>query len=577
MAAPKKPLIVQSDRTLFLEVDHPQHEEVRDQLLPFAELVKSPEHIHTYRITPISLWNAAAAGMSADDIVAVLRQYSRFDVPPLIITLVRDQIRRYGLVKLQRDDRGYYLDVAEDVLVAQIMNNRKILPFLEGEVFDERKIRLKEFARGHVKSALIHYGIPVEDLAGYVEGTPLQIALRDKRVSTGEPFVVRDYQRAAADSFYRAGSAAGGSGVVVLPCGAGKTIVGLAAMADVSAQTLVLVTNVTAVRQWKEEILDKTSLTADEVGEYTGLTKERRPVTVATYQVLVWRPSKKGPFPHFKLFNENDWGLIIYDEVHLLPAPVFRITAEIQSRRRLGLTATLVREDGKEDEVFSLIGPKRYDTPWKELERKNWIARAECRELRVAMPQEERMRYAVASNHRRFRVAAENPRKLPVVQKLLERHAGHSVLVIGHYLDQLDVVAAAVKAPLITGKTPQSDRDVLYEDFRRGRVPVLVVSKVANFALDLPDANVAIQISGTFGSRQEEAQRLGRILRPKPGENVAYFYTLVSRDTVEQDYAMHRELFLTEQGYQYIIADADGFFEKPAAAASPPPPEGNQP
>lgn len=559
--ADRKPLIVQSDRTLFLEVDHPLHEEARDRLLPFAELAKSPEHVHTYRITPISLWNAAAAGLDADDIVRALKDYSRYEVPPIIERLVRDQISRYGKVKLLRDGAGYYLDVSEDVLLAQIMNNRKVVSYLEGGVFDERKVRLKEYARGHVKSALIRFGIPVDDLAGYVAGAPLGITLRETQAGSGEPLVVRDYQRAAAEAFYRAGSAAGGSGVVVLPCGAGKTIVGMVAMAEVGAQTLILVTNVTAVHQWKEELLDKTTLTAEDVGEYTGMAKERRPVTVATYQIMVWRPSKKGPFPHFKLFADRDWGLIIYDEVHLLPAPVFRITAEIQARRRLGLTATLVREDGKEDEVFSLIGPKRYDTPWKELERKNWIARAMCRELRVAMAAEDRLRYAVASNHRRFRVAAENPRKVPVVEHLLERHRGHSVLVIGHYLNQLDIIAETVRAPLITGKTPQPERDVLYEEFRQGRIPVLVVSKVANFALDLPDANVAIQVSGTFGSRQEEAQRLGRILRPKSGENVAHFYTLVSRDTVEQDYALKRELFLTEQGYQYEIADADPFFE----------------
>lgn len=563
--AEAKPLIVQSDRTLFLEVDHPLHEEVRDRLLPFAELVKSPEHIHTYRITPISLWNAAAAGHRAEDIVATLEEYSRYEVPAIIKTLIRDQMGRYGRVKLFRDDRGYYLQVADDVTLAQIVNNRTATPFLTGEVEAGRKVRVKEYARGHVKSALIRVGLPVEDLAGYVAGAPLDIELRATRATTGEPFVVRDYQRAAAESFFRGGAAAGGSGVVVLPCGAGKTIVGLAAMADVRAHTLILVTNVTAVRQWKEELLDKTTLTADLIGEYTGLAKERRPVTVATYQILVWRPSKKGPFPHFRVFADGDWGLVIYDEVHLLPAPVFRVTAEIQARRRLGLTATLVREDGREDEVFSLIGPKRYDAPWKELERKNWIARAICHELRVAMAAEDRLRYAVATNHRRFRIAAENPRKMPVLARLLARHRGHSILIIGHYLSQLEEIARNFNLPLVTGKTPQAERDALYERFRRGEVPVLVVSKVANFALDLPDANVAIQVSGTFGSRQEEAQRLGRILRPKAGENVAYFYTVVSRETVEQDYAMHRELFLTEQGYQYIIADGDSFAQEEVA------------
>lgn len=558
-----RPLIVQSDRTLFLEVDNPLHEEVRDALLPFAELVKSPEHIHTYRITPISLWNAAAAGLSVDDILDVLERYGKYETPPVIIELVRDQMGRYGRLKLLADGDGYYLQAEDPVLLSVISNNRKVQPYLD-ERTSPTVARVKDFARGSLKSALIKVGYPVEDLAGYVEGAPLDIELRGECLATREPFVVRDYQQAAADAFYRGGAAAGGSGVVVLPCGSGKTIVGLASMAAVGARTLILATNTTAVRQWREEILDKSNLGADAVGEYSGYAKEIRPVTVATYQIVIWRPDKKGPFPHFGLFTAEDWGLIIYDEVHLLPAPVFRVTAEIQTRRRLGLTATLVREDGREDDVFSLIGPKRYDAPWRELEKRRWIAEAKCTEIRIGMTREDRILYASSSNQKRFRVAAENFRKLAVVDRLLRRHRGHRVLVIGHYIRQLKEFAERFKLPLLTGQTPQAERDKLFEEFRRGKIPVLVVSKVANFAVDIPDANVALQISGTFGSRQEEAQRLGRILRPKSGENVAYFYTVVSRDSVEQDYAQKRELFLTEQGYNYTIVDGEALVGRTA-------------
>jgi len=551
-----RPLVVQSDRTLFLEVDHPLHEEVRDALLPFAELVKSPEHIHTYRITPISLWNAAAAGLGADEILDVLDAYGKYATPPIISDFVRDQMGRYGRLKLLADGGGYYLEAEDEVLLAIILNNKKVQYYL-GERLGPAAVRVKDYARGNLKSALIKVGYPVEDLAGYVVGAPLEVALREECRRDREPFVIRDYQRAAADAFYRGGAVTGGSGVVVLPCGSGKTIVGLVSIAAVGARTLILATNTTAVRQWREEILDKTDLTDDVVGEYSGHVKEIRPITVATYQIVVWRPDKQGPFPHFRLFTAEDWGLVIYDEVHLLPAPVFRVTAEIQARRRLGLTATLVREDGREDDVFSLIGPKRYDAPWRELEKKRWIAEARCTEIRIGMTREDRILYASSSNHKRFRVAAENFRKFAVVDRLLEKHRGHSVLIIGHYLDQLKELARLFNRPLLTGQTPQAERERLYEDFRRGIIPVLVVSKVANFAVDLPDANVAIQISGTFGSRQEEAQRLGRILRPKSGENVAYFYTVVSRDSVEQDYAQNRELFLTEQGYSYTIIDGE--------------------
>jgi DNA excision repair protein ERCC-3 len=561
-----RPLVVQSDRTLFLEVDHPFHEEARDALLPFAELVKSPEHIHTYRITPISLWNAAAAGLTSAVILEVLNRYGKYDTPPIITELVREQMNRYGKLKLLADADGYYLEAEDEVLLSIILNNRKIQPFIDKRT-GPTTTRIKDYARGNLKSVLIKVGYPVEDLAGYVEGEPLDVELRKKRLATDEPFVIRDYQQLAADAFYRGGAAIGGSGVVVLPCGSGKTIVGLVSMAAVGARTLILATNTTAVRQWREEILDKTTLAGDAVGEYSGQVKEIRPVTVATYQIVIWRPDKRESFPHFKLFTAEDWGLIIYDEVHLLPAPVFRVTAEIQTRRRLGLTATLVREDGREDDVFSLIGPKRYDTPWRELEKKRWIAEARCTEIRIGMTRDDRILYASSSNQKRFRVAAENFRKLAVVDRLLKKHRRHRVLIIGHYIRQLNELAEIFKLPLLTGQTPQVERDRMFEEFRRGVIQILAVSKVANFAVDLPDANVAIQISGTFGSRQEEAQRLGRILRPKSGENLAYFYTVVSRDSVEQDYAQKRELFLTEQGYNYTIVDGEALIGSGADGA----------
>lgn len=557
--ATDRPLIVQSDRTVLLEVDHPLHEEARDALLHFAELVKSPEHIHTYRLSPISLWNAASAGLGAPDVLDTLEKYSRFDIPQTITELIRGQMGRYGLLRLFKDEEGYYLECDEPTVITQFEHNSKIARYFAARISTD-KVRVKDYARGLLKSALIQIGFPVEDLAGYVTGEPLPINLRDKMLGDGQPFVVRDYQAAAAEAFHRSGSVRGGSGVVVLPCGSGKTVVGIKAMSLVGTRTLILVTNITAARQWRDELLNKTDLKPDDIGEYSGSSKEIKPVTIATYQIVVWRPDKKGPFPHFGLFTEENWGLIVYDEVHLLPAPVFRVTAEIQARRRLGLTATLVREDGKEGEVFSLIGPKRYDAPWKEIEKKNWIATASCTEIRVGMPTDERIRYASSTNHKRFRVAAENPTKQPVIEKLLGKHEGALVLIIGHYIKQLQAIAEKLDVPLITGQTPQAVRDEVYDKFRRGEIRTLVVSKVANFALDLPDANVAIQVSGTFGSRQEEAQRLGRILRPKSGENVAHFYTVVSRDTVEQDYAMHRELFLTEQGYSYTIADAEAYF-----------------
>ncbi len=549
-----KPLIVQSDRTVLLEVDNPLYAEARDALARFAELEKSPEHVHTYRITPLSLWNAAAAGQTADEILQTLERFSRYDVPPNIVFEVRDYIARYGLLRLVRQGDELLLVSDDPAIITLASRHKSVRPLVVATV-DEKTLKVRPDRRGHLKQALIRLGYPVEDLAGYVRGAPLEVDLREKTLS-GQPFELRHYQQEAAEVFLAGGSERGGSGVIVLPCGAGKTMVGMAVMAKLKSHTLILCTNVTAVRQWQRELLDKTTLSEDQIGEYSGEAKELRPVTVATYQILTYRRRKTEGFPHFKIFNARDWGLIIYDEVHLLPAPVFRITAEIQSRRRLGLTATLVREDHLEDDVFSLIGPKRYDVPWKVLEKQGWIATAECIEIRVPLAEGLRMDYAMAQPRVRFRIASENPAKDQIVKHLLARHRGDRVLVIGQYIRQLEQLARDAGIPLITGSTPNDERDRLYEDFRRGRIRELIVSKVANFAVDLPDANVAIQVSGTFGSRQEEAQRLGRILRPKSDGSRARFYSLVTRDTTDQEFAAKRQLFLTEQGYTYRIMDA---------------------
>ena len=548
------PLIVQGDRTVLLEVDNSAYAEARDALARFAELEKSPEHFHTYRISPLSLWNAAAAGLDAPDILAALDRFTKYPVPANIQFEVQDFVARYGRLKLERRDGQLVLTSQDAPLIAEVLRHKLVHPFLT-EPLDALTLGVVPDRRGHVKQALIKIGYPVEDLAGYVEGTPLALTLRETTLE-GKPFTVRPYQSDAADAFHAGGSARGGSGVVVLPCGAGKTIVGMAAMARLQTHTLILCTNITAVRQWRREILDKTSIATDQIGEYSGECKEVRPVTLATYQILTHRRRKGEAFPHFHIFNALSWGLILYDEVHLLPAPVFRITAEIQACRRLGLTATLVREDHKEDDVFSLIGPKRCDVPWKVLERQGWIATARCTEIRVPLPDDLRMSYALAGNRDKFRIASENPAKHTVLRDLLARHAGDRVLIIGQYLHQLHVIAHDTKAPLITGATPNRERERLYADFRTGAVQTLIVSKVGNFAVDLPDANVAIQVSGTFGSRQEEAQRLGRILRPKSDSSLAQFYSLVTRDSRDADFAANRQLFLTEQGYTYRILDS---------------------
>ncbi|TMD37805.1 MAG: DEAD/DEAH box helicase [Chloroflexi bacterium] len=538
---PTNPMIVQSDKTILLEVDHPQHAEARDALAQFAELEKSPEHIHTYRLSPLSLWNAAAGGMTAEQVMDLLTQYSKYAIPMNIAVDIREYMNRYGRIKLIREGDALLLTSNDVALMAEVYHHKRTQPYILRQL-NSHTIQVDASRRGHIKQALIHIGFPAEDLAGYTDGSPLPVKLRDMTLQ-GDEFAPRAYQYAAAAAFYAGGAPSGGSGVVVLPCGAGKTIVGLAAMADIQRATLILSPNTIAVRQW--------------IGEYTGDRKDICPITVSTYQILTYRPSEDADFPHFSLFTSYDWGLIIYDEVHLLPAPVFRVTAEIQARRRMGLTATLVREDGREADVFSLIGPKKYDVPWRELERQGWIATAECHEIRVSMTEDEQLNYAVAEEREKYRLAAESPAKLTVTRYLAERHRDDQVLIIGQYIDQLKVLAEELEAPLLTGKTATRQREKLYDQFRRGELKRLVVSKVANFAIDLPDANVAIQVSGTFGSRQEEAQRLGRILRPKIDGGLAYFYSIVTRDTRDQEFSANRQLFLTEQGYRYVIEDAE--------------------
>jgi len=538
------PLIVQSDKTLLLEVDHAQAQECRMAIAPFAELERSPEHVHTYRLTPLGLWNARAAGHDAEQVVDALVRFSRYAVPHALLIDVADTMDRYGRLQLVNDPvHGLVLHALDRAVLEEVLRQKRIAPML-GDRIDPDTVLVHPSERGRLKQALLKVGWPAEDFAGYVDGEAHPIELDESE------WTLRDYQRQAVDGFW-----AGGSGVVVLPCGAGKTLVGAAAMAEAKATTLILVTNTVAGRQWKRELIARTSLTEEEIGEYSGERKQIRPVTIATYQVMTTR--RKGEYRHLELFSARDWGLIVYDEVHLLPAPIFRLTADLQSRRRLGLTATLIREDGHEGDVFSLIGPKRYDAPWKDIEAQGWIAPADCTEVRVTLTDAERMAYAVAEPEERYRVCATARTKLPVVQQLVERHRGEQVLVIGAYLDQLGELGEALGVPIIQGSTTNREREKLYAAFRTGEIPTLVVSKVANFSIDLPEASVAIQVSGTFGSRQEEAQRLGRVLRPKADGKQAHFYTVVARDTLDQDYAAHRQRFLAEQGYAYMIVDAD--------------------
>ncbi len=552
---PDNPLIVQGDGKVLLETRHGRYEEVRDFLSRFAELETSPEHLHTFRISPLSLWNAAASGMAKAEIVDGLRTWSKFDVPPDVLNQIGDTIDRYGLVKLipHPDQPGKLLRLEfESAYITKLVG--QVAPIRELLVEDGRRyFAIQAGHRGIFKQRMLVAGWPVEDIAGFLPGDPLAFKLRDQMLGNGKPFVVRDYQWESARRWFQGGSPSGGHGVVVLPCGAGKTIVAMAAMSLIQTHTLILATNGTAVNQWVREILDKTDLTPDQVGAYTGEKKEIRPITVATYQILTWRPSKDAPFAHLHLFRDRNWGMLVYDEVHLLPAPVFGATAELQGRRRLGLTATLVREDGREGDVFSLVGPRRYDMAWQSLEEKGFIAEARCFEIRVDFENGGAGTYERAREAEKFRLAAVNPSKLKVVDELLNKHKADQVLIIGTYVDQLKDIARRYSAPLITGETPESQRQLLYDRFRKGDIKLLVVSKVANFSIDLPDANVAIQVSGSFGSRQEEAQRLGRVLRPK--KSGAWFYSVVTRETKEEEFAHKRQLFLTEQGYRYHIQE----------------------
>ncbi|MRH29374.1 helicase [Microbacterium sp. SYP-A9085] len=538
------PLIVQSDRTVLLEVAHPDAETARHELAIFAELERAPEHVHTYRITRLGLWNARAAGHEAQDMLATLDRWSKFPVPSSVSVDIRETVNRYGRLVIDRDEAGtLVLRSTDPAVLVEVSKNKRIQPLLIGHPAPDVYV-VDAWARGAIKQELLKIGWPAEDRAGYTPGTPHPIALRE------DGWHLRPYQHTAVDKF-----TAGGSGVVVLPCGAGKTLVGAAAMAQTKTTTLILVTNTVSARQWRDELLRRTSLTEAEIGEYSGQMKEIKPVTIATYQILTAK--RKGQYAHLALLDALDWGLIVYDEVHLLPAPVFKLTADLQARRRLGLTATLVREDGREGDVFSLIGPKRFDAPWKQIEAQGFISPAVCYEVRVDLPDDDRLEYAASADEERYHLAATAPAKIGVVKELVAKHRGERILVIGQYLDQIDVLAEALNAPKITGATPVDERERLYQAFREGTIDLLVVSKVANFSIDLPEASVAIQVSGTFGSRQEEAQRLGRLLRPKESGRTASFYTLIARDTVDQDFAQNRQRFLAEQGYSYTILDAD--------------------
>ena len=527
------PLIVQGDGTILLDVGAKDFEEIRNFMLVFAELLKSPEYIHTYRITLVSLWNAASLNYNAESIISFLKKYASYEIPKNIIKQIETSIEKYGKVKIIKENEKYYLISEDEDIIEEISRYKPVLKYIKEKV-DLNKIEIEPIYRGHIKLALINIGYPVEDLAGYKTGEEYRFNLREKLSSSGEDFILRDYQKNSADAFYANGKPEGGAGVIALPCGTGKTIVGLDIMHRIQSKTLIIVTGVTACRQWREEILDKTDIPPEDIGEYNGLNKEIKPITIATYKILTYRKNKEAPFKHFEVFFRQNWGLVIYDEVHLLPAPIIKLTSEIQSMRRLGLTATLIREDGLEKDVFCLIGPKKFDMPWRELEEKKFIAEAFCYDIRIPLDE----------SHRDD-----------------EKVKGKNILIIGQYLSQLDEMQKKIGCPIITGKTPQSERDIIYKKFKSGEINILIVSKVANLAVDLPDANVLIQISGTFGSRQEEAQRLGRVLRPKKGENKSYFFSIITSDTKEEDFSHKRQLFLTEQGYHYELLDKDSFEE----------------
>lgn len=558
------PLIVQSDRTMLLEADHAAFEEARDALAGFAELITSPEHYHTYRITPLSLWNAASTGLTAREIIDTLQKFSRYPIPENIVYEINDQVGRYGRIRLVAEDDHLLLEADEPELIAQFLADKRLKPFL-GKRQGKKRVLVDRAHRGVLKQALIKRDFPVEDLSGYVDGKSIDIELRESTLK-GQEFGLRKYQKDAVQVFHAEGDVRGGSGVLVLPCGAGKTVIGLGIIERIGQQTLILTTNITALRQWRDELIDKTTIDPELIGEYSGEIKQIRPITITTYQILTYHKSKDEQFVHMELFDKGDWGLIIYDEVHLLPAPVFRAVADLQAKRRLGLTATLLREDGRETEVFSLIGPKKIDVPWKTLEKQGWIAQANCTEIRVSLPETMRMDYAVADAKAKFRLASENSAKVDAVREVLRLHEGDQIMIIGQYLDQLCEMTKEFGAPIITGKTPTDEREAIYGGFKKGEIRLIIVSKVANFAVDLPTATVAIQISGTFGSRQEEAQRLGRVLRPKANGQQAYFYSIVTEDSREREFASKRQLFLTEQGYRYrIIKGTEQLFESEEA------------
>ena len=549
--APENPLIVQSDMSMLLEVNSPIYEEARDAVAPFAEIIKSPEYVHTYKITPISLWNASSAGLNASDVMGRLERYSKYEVSHSLAVEIKDLMSRFGKFILRNHNSGLKLSAEDPLLLTQMFHTEDVSRYF-AERIDDNSVVVDPVNRGLVKQALIKAGYPALDMAGYRKGARLELELK-----TGGSFNLRPYQAAARESFLKGGTALGGNGVIVLACGSGKTIVGISVMEQLKTHTLILCTGITAIRQWKAELLRKTTLSEDDIGEYSGECKQLRPVTLASYQILTHRKSREADFTHFNTLNSQPWGLAIYDEVHLLPAQVFRFAASLQAIRRLGLTATLVREDGREADVFSLIGPKCFDVPWKVIEKQGWIAEAQCFEIRVEITGEARYNYVNSNNRRRFRVASENPEKMNVIRKLLDFHKGEHIIIIGQYLDQLRRISEEFNITLITGQTPQDERDRVYAGFKAGEFKSIVVSSVANFAVDLPDASVAIQVSGKFGSRQEEAQRLGRILRPKLSGRHARFYTLVTADTREQDFALNRQMFLTEQGYSYNILSED--------------------
>lgn len=572
MPESENPLIVQSDRTLLLDVHAPLAEECRAALIPFAELVRSPEHLHTYQISSLSLWNAESSGFTGEQAVEVLKKFSRYEIPQSVVVWIEETSGRFGKLRLVQGPSVENSDGIKEEYLYLVSNSPYVFKQIEANAFARKFLvpcecaeefsaglseKEKTFCfkllltdRGIIKQNLLKIGWPVKDDVPLQDGFPLEINLR-KTTFSGRSFEVREYQKAAANALVGNKGPGTGFGTIVLPCGAGKTIVGMEIMSLLKTNTLIVTTNITAVHQWIDELIDKTDLDASQIAEYTGENKTIKPVTVATYQILTWRPDKNGPYPHFSLFRQNNWGLVIYDEVHMIPAPVFRVAAELQAVRRVGLTATLVREDGCEGNVFSLVGPKRYDVPWKELEKAKWIAKAECIEVRLGLPENKEIEYAVAANREKHRIASENPLKNKIVQELVEKFKDDKILIIGQFLTQLEIIAKLLNVPIITGKTKNSERDIIYDDFRSGKIRVLVVSKVANFAIDLPDASVAIQVSGTFGSRQEEAQRLGRILRPK--ERTSRFFTLITRGTVEEDFGSNRQKFLAEQGYSYRI------------------------